>query len=748
MVHSPTYGFKQYLKGWSNSFAVQLLVLHFRNRIFFLLPWILIFLWTIKLLHWDYGIPFLFLVPEYLGKEYVVSYIFVGFSIGVFMMVWHITSYLLESHKFPFMANLRHPFAMFCLNNSVIPALFVLSYLFSLFHYEWMYGTEKYGLVIVNFFGFLLGIFISVVLIAGYFLSTNSNIYKFIDHAIANGKNIIQKGKLGYNLDDQNKWHVESYFSLRFKTRPTRLVKMYDSELVAQVFKQHHYNFFIAQIAFITLLVILGFLVEIPAFQIPAACSLVLALTLLTSVFGLFKFWTGRWSTALFVVLFLGVNYAYKLGLSTHENKAYGLNYDRQMSYNQSVFDSMTTNENVKSDIENTIQILNKWKEKNTIGHASNYKPKMVIIMASGGGLSSTLFTSRVVQLCNQHLDNTLFSRTSLLTGASGGIIGLSYMRELQLNKDSFGDINQERYARDIAKDLLNPMCVTNLTHDIFYPIQTFEYANQVYKKDRTYLFEWKLNENAHGLFYKQIKDYTLPERNGEIPLLFNNATLVNDYKQLIISAQPVRYMMKPLKRENGGDRFETDMLDFCSFFKDNGGNLMRQSTAVRMNATYPLILPAVNLPASPEISAIDGGMRDNNGAQIVFRFIDVFQEWIKENTSGVVVIQIKYFPKFKTPKKAEKLSLIEKVTNPIGKIYSNIFELQDYEQDQLFNSANNFLNGKLRVIRFEYNELHQKKEGSLSFHLTEQEKKNIIECAHNSYNTKGYETLKKLLSE
>lgn len=748
MNYSATYQLKQKIKGWGRSFAWQLLVLHVRNRIFFLIPWVLLFLWSSKLVHWDYGIPFLFLVPEYLGKENVVSYILVGGSIGVFMMVWHITSYLLESHKFPFMANLRNPFAMFCLNNSVIPGLYVLAYLISLLHNEWRYGTKNYWIAIYDFGGFILGIVIAVVLIAGYFLTTNFNIYKFINHAIANGKNIIQKGKLGYNLEAQNKWHVETYFSLRGKTRPTRMVRRYDAELVAQVFRQHHFNFFIAQVAFITLLVLLGFLVEIPAFQIPAACSLVLALTLLTSVFGLFKFWTGHWSTALFVLLFLAINYAYKFGLSTHENKAYGLNYDQQIPYNQQAFDSMTTPENVAADIENTRRILEKWKERNSVGKSVGYKPKMVIIMASGGGLTSALFTARVVQLCNQQLNNRLFSKTSLLTGASGGIIGLSYMRELQLNKAAFGDINQEKYARDIAKDLLNPMCVTNLTHDIFYPIQTFRYANQVYKKDRTFLFEWKLNENANGLFNKQIREYTVPEKNGEIPLLFHNATLVNDYKQLIISAQPVRYMMKPLKRDSGGDHYETDMLDFCSFFNNNGGNLLRLSTAVRINATYPLILPSVNLPTTPVISAIDGGMRDNNGAQIVFRFIDVFQEWINQNTSGVVVIQIKYFSKFKTTKKAEALSLMEKVTNPIGKIYSNIFELQDYEQDQLFNAANNFLQGNLKVVRFEYNDLMHEKEGSLSFHLTEQEKKDIVECAQNKFNSKGYAALKGILSE
>lgn len=748
MAHSATYRLKQYIIGWTHSFAWQLLVLHVRNRIFFLLPWVLIFLWSSKLLHWDYGIPFLFLIPEYLGKENVVSYILVGFSIGVFIMVWHITSYLLESHKFPFMANLRHPFAMFCLNNSLIPGLFVLTYLASLLHYEWRYGTENYLLSFFNFGGFLLGVSFAVMLIATYFLTTNLNIYKFIDHAIASGKNIIQNGKLGYNLEAQNKWHVETYLSLKGKTRLTRTVKRYDLKLVSQVFRQHHFNFFIAQVAFITLLVMLGFLVEIPAFQIPAACSLVLALTLLTSVFGLFKFWTGQWSTALFILVFLLINYAYKFGLSMHENKAYGLNYDQQINYSQSTFDSMTSIANVAADIENTKLILDKWKEKNSIGRPLHYKPKMVIVMASGGGLSSALFTSRVVQLCNQYLNNTLFSKTSLLTGASGGIIGLSYMRELQFNQVTYGDINQEKYARAIAKDLLNPMCVTNLTHDIFYPLRTFTYANQVYKKDRTYLFEWKLNENAHGLFNKQIREYALPESKGEIPLLFHNATLVNDYKQLIISAQPVRYMMKPLKRESGGDHVETDMLDFCSFFKNNGGNLLQLSTAVRINATYPLILPAVNLPTTPEISAIDGGMRDNNGAQIVFRFMDVFKEWINENTSGVVVIQIKYFSKFKTPKKADKLSLLEKVTNPIGTIYSNIFELQDYEQDQLFNAANNFLGGKLKVVRFEYNDGMREKEGSLSFHLTEQEKRNIIECAQNKHNAKGYAELKQLFNE
>ncbi|MFX6808040.1 hypothetical protein ABTH26_20245, partial [Acinetobacter baumannii] len=64
--------------------------------------------------------------------------------------------------------------------------------------------------------------------------------------------------------------------------------------------------------------------------------------------------------------------------------------------------------------------------------------------------------------------------------------------------------------------------------------------------------------------------------------------------------------------------------------------------SALRMNATFPYVLPNVWLPTKPIIDVMDAGLRDNFGLETTFRFLETFKDWFKQNTSKVVLIQIR----------------------------------------------------------------------------------------------------------
>jgi hypothetical protein len=53
--------------------------------------------------------------------------------------------------------------------------------------------------------------------------------------------------------------------------------------------------------------------------------------------------------------------------------------------------------------------------------------------------------------------------------------------------------------------------------------------------------------------------------------------------------------------------------------------------SALRMNATFPYVLPNVWLPTNPIIDVMDAGLRDNFGQESSLRFIEVFKDWLKE---------------------------------------------------------------------------------------------------------------------
>jgi hypothetical protein len=62
-------------------------------------------------------------------------------------------------------------------------------------------------------------------------------------------------------------------------------------------------------------------------------------------------------------------------------------------------------------------------------------KPKLVILNTSGGGLRSALWTFTVLSNANEKLKSKLSQNLQMITGASGGMIGAAYFREIQLRK-------------------------------------------------------------------------------------------------------------------------------------------------------------------------------------------------------------------------------------------------------------------------------------------------------------------------
>ena len=118
--------FFKYLHYAFYSFPVQLLILHVKKHLFVLFFWIILFLSVLQLFGTSYGIPLLFLDPEYLGDVNFLSFLIVGFTMGGFFMAWNMSFYVLNSYRFEFLASQVNPFVQFCLNNSLIPFSFTV----------------------------------------------------------------------------------------------------------------------------------------------------------------------------------------------------------------------------------------------------------------------------------------------------------------------------------------------------------------------------------------------------------------------------------------------------------------------------------------------------------------------------------------------------------------------------------------------------------------------------------------------
>ena len=107
------------------SFPVQLLLLHLKKNQLLVLCWVFLFMLMSGNLGAALGVHFLFLDPEYLNLVNFWSFFIVGITLSGLSVAFHITSYIVDGHRFTFLGALPKPFTKFSVNNSIIPILFL-----------------------------------------------------------------------------------------------------------------------------------------------------------------------------------------------------------------------------------------------------------------------------------------------------------------------------------------------------------------------------------------------------------------------------------------------------------------------------------------------------------------------------------------------------------------------------------------------------------------------------------------------
>lgn len=140
--------------------------------------------------------------------------------------------------------------------------------------------------------------------------------------------------------------------------------------------------------------------------------------------------------------------------------------------------------------------------------------------------------------------------------------------------------------------------------------------------------------------------------------------------------------------------------------------------------------------------------VRDNYGIQTSAQFVATFSDWIKQNTSGVIVVNVRAIEQELGIKTDLSNGVLQKFASPVESLYSNWVEIQDYQNDQLLNYLDIILDGKMEVITFEYQPSENNKRASLSFHLTSLEKRDIKQAVNNSLNRQAYDKLQGLLKK
>lgn len=751
-------------------FPAQLVIVHAQRNLLIMFFWV--FILAILKGWWGkgLGLHFLFLEPEYLGTSGFWAFFINGICLGAFVSAFNLSSYLINSHRFPFLATLRRPFLRYCINNFVYPTAFILLYVRELYYFkntaENLGATEGFGNA---FLGLMAGFFLFEILIFTYFFALNNDLKRLfgIDpddlanlrvarrHRITRVRTFRLPQRIFTEIPFKkgpNVWNTVTYLHSPFKIKSARNVEHYPREILLKVFNRNHFNALIFELFLILIMVGLGVFRDVAVFQIPSSAAILLVLTLFMMLAGAFQFIFGRWNLLIVFFLLFMLDFSVRHKWLNFHNYAYGLDYDMApINYNA---DSMGVfarqNPHAKQDIEIHTSILNKRKAKLDNLYGPKKHP-IFIVNVSGGGSKMSLWTVKVLQQIDSASQGKFFNHLHLISGSSGGMIGAAYYREMYLRSksDSTFNVYGDSLTKNISKDILNPIAGSIALNDLFIRTGTFEYEHHTYSKDRGWAFETALTKNTGGVLNKKMTEYAYPEMEAEIPILIMAPSVVEDGRRMILSPLPLSFLSEKRMDKNESWRPKLEDIEFRSMFKHHGSANLNMTTALRMNATFPMVLPPVTLPTEPIISLYDAGIRDNYGDLTTVKYLYHLREWFNENASEIVIIEIgdelrTDHDRYKDRKAV--YGLMDGFFAPFGGLIGNVTAVQIYNNETATWLLNGYYKGKISHIEMDLNNF-DKEEISISFHLTEAEKNRIKQSINFPWNQKSVERILKILN-
>ncbi|HAD96858.1 MAG TPA: hypothetical protein DCG19_05590 [Cryomorphaceae bacterium] len=729
-------------------FPVQLFLLHLRRSHILMIFWLLLFLFVNRALGVNYGFPYLFLTPEYLDKVNFLSYFLVGLTAGLFVMSYHISSYIYYSYRYTFLATLSRPLWKFCINNSVIPLLFFTTYLYQTVNILLHEGYSTLT-ILVNISGLLSGAMIIISLMFTYFFSTIRTLELPDEKGKERGsikplKGIVKKDKELRESVLENQSVVNHYLKNPFQVKLARGATHYQHEKLLETIQQHHVSASALFILLILLVIGLSMVSGNRPFMIPAGATIFLIFSLYLMITGAFYSRLKTWTLTIGIVGLLILNYLSGLPPFRTLNYAYGMDYTVEPAhYNYDNLSVFTTDSIIQYDREKALNSLKKWRSK----FSRFKKPKLIILNVSGGGMRSTLWTMRVLQEADSITGGDLFRHSHLITGSSGGMLGAAYFRELKYRYTN-KLIDKSPYHQDFlfntAKDALNPVAFTLAVNDLFFRFRKVEYAGHTYPMDRGYAFDRKFSKNTGGVLDKSLGQYKQLEMESEMPTMILGPTIIGDGRKLLMSSQNFSFLTYTTPFEGTRKVREYDAVEYQRLFAGQSPDNLSFLTALRLSASFPYITPLVNLPSEPSIELIDAGVRDNEGMELALRYLYEFRDWIRNNTDGVAIVQIKANRPDEIPISDEGQTKLDQLVQPINGVVKSFHNLQIYNKSLLMQWSEELLPFTVDVVRFSLFE--KKDEVSLSWHLTENEKRSIISTLENETNQAALKEVRELL--
>ncbi|MEM7508825.1 MAG: hypothetical protein AAF415_19020 [Pseudomonadota bacterium] len=304
-----------------------------------------------------------------------------------------------------------------------------------------------------------------------------------------------------------------------------------------------------------------------------------------------------------------------------------------------------------RSDKIDPIIALEAWKNRVA---KDGEKPKLVLVATSGGAYRASFWTAYVLDTLSA-LDSEkgslpgLRSSIRLITGASGGMVGGAYYTAMVNPDGSPHPPLLQQMSKDImASQEHDPDGRNGFPYQSRFPLMGDSLSpvvQQLVQRDIPRLFMAGVQRTDRGTVLED-QWLTLNKSFGEIR---NEETMglrpsIIFSPMLVETGQPL--LITNLDMDEISYDYADETVEFFDWFP-NSRDTFKLKTAVRLNAAFPYVAPSAALPTVPYRRVVDAGYYDNYGVDLAVSYLSQpkIRDWVIENTSGAMVIQIRAFP-------------------------------------------------------------------------------------------------------
>ena len=207
-------------------YPIELLFANLKYNLVSLIYWYILFSIVNGGFGNNFGVPFLFLSPEYLGEVSVWAFIILGFSLGGFSIGFLTYSYIKLGPRYPFLATVARPFFRFSINNSIIPIIFIIFYCIKMADFQINEELASSWDVFKYIVSLLSGISLFILFSLLYFfpISKNLSIIPLEENSNNPIASIVNKNDKWYDYFRKDKKRRYYYFGKGFKINQSRIV--------------------------------------------------------------------------------------------------------------------------------------------------------------------------------------------------------------------------------------------------------------------------------------------------------------------------------------------------------------------------------------------------------------------------------------------------------------------------------------------------------------------------------------------